>query len=244
MRRVPFLHRYVTVLGASFPMATMLLAGATLIATVVGVAGMRNGIGGLLGLGVLVPQAVFGGQVWRLLTWSFLEPQPLGLIFACLLFLFLGRDLVGSWGPERFLLRCLGLVVATGAVSALIGQFVFTGMRDAIWMSAWPLGEALIIAWATQFPSSQLLVYFVLPVGGQRLVILTIAGTLIFAALSGFDLYLPHFVAEGLTLAWLHGVGPRQWWRRWRASRVRFTPQRPSYIRPVEKASEPPRWLH
>jgi membrane associated rhomboid family serine protease len=244
MRRVRFLHQHVTILGASFPIAPMLMAVATLLATVVGVAGMRNGVGGLLGLGVLMPQAVFDGQVWRLLTWTFFEPQPLSLIFACLIFLFLGRDLVSSWGPERFLLRCLGLVVATGLVTCVVGRFVFPGLRESVWMSAWPLGEALILAWATQFPSSQLLVYFVLPVGGRRLVILTVAGTLLFAALSGFDLYLPHFVAEGLTLAWLNGVWPRNLWLRWRAGRVRFTPQRPSYIRPVEKPSEPPRWLH
>lgn len=246
MRRVRFLHRHVAILGASFPLAPLLLAGLTLAATIAGAAGLRNGVRWILALGVLSPDAVLGsGQVWRLLTWTFFEPAPLSLIFAAFTFLFFGRDLCNSWGPEKFLLRCLGLVAATGVVSCLIARFVWVDLWDGAWYSAWPLGESIIIAWATQLPMSQVLVYFVLPVGGQRLVILTIAGTLIFAALSGFGGYVPHFVAQGLTLAWLHGVSPRTLWRRLKVRTVRWSPRRAqSRLRPVERPSEPPRWLH
>ncbi len=244
MRRVPFLQRHVTVLGARFPMAPMLLAGTTLVATVLGVAGARNGIGSLLALGLLQPGAVLSGQVWRLVTWTFFEPSPLGLIFAVLSLLFFGRDLASSWGPERFLLRCLGLVVSTGLVTCLIAQFLWTSLGAGSWFSAWPLVEGLILAWATQFPGSQVLVYFVLPVAGRRLVILTIAGTLLFAALGGIGVFLPNLVAIALTMAWLHGVTPRGLWLRLRARSVRFTPRRPTHLRPVERPEEPPRWLH
>lgn len=245
MRRVRFLQRHVTVLGAHFPMAPMLLAGTTLVATVLGVAGARNGLDGLLAAGMLQPAAVLrAGQVWRLVTWTFFEPSPLGLIFAVLALLFFGRDLANAWGPERFLLRCLGLVASTGLLSCLIGQYLWTSLSAATWFSAWPLVEGLILAWATQFPGSQVLVYFVLPMAGRRLVIVTIAGTLLFAALGGIAQFLPNLVAIAVTMAWLHGLTPRMLWLRLRARSVRFTPKRPTHLRPVERPEEPPRWLH
>ena len=50
----------------------------------------------------------------------------------------------------------------------------------------WPLADALIIAWATLFPTRQMLVYFVIPLGGRNLIYATLGGTLIFALLAGF----------------------------------------------------------
>jgi membrane associated rhomboid family serine protease len=244
MRRVRLLHRHVPILGASFPVVPIALAALTLVLTLLTIMGARNGLQSLMAVVVLSPSAVLERfELWRIVSFAFVEPNALGLIFGMLVLLFFGRDLCNAWGPERFLVRVLALVALTGLVSCLIVRFVWVGAYDSFWLSVWPLGEAIILAWATQFPSSQVLVYFVMPVAGRRLVILTVAGTFVFAALEGFDRYLPHFVAQGLTLAWLHGLTPRGLWLRLRARTVRFRP-RPTHLRPVERPSEPPRWLH
>ena len=60
------------------------LIATTLFCSIVGVIGERNGLP-LIRLGILQPELVFRGEVWRLVTWVFFELQPISLIFACLM---------------------------------------------------------------------------------------------------------------------------------------------------------------
>src|SRR5688572_3336947 len=41
---------------------------------------------------------VWSAQVWRLVTWSLLELNPLGLIFELLMVYFFSPDLIARWG--------------------------------------------------------------------------------------------------------------------------------------------------
>ena len=61
----------------SLPASIALLIGATLVASILGAQVASVGA-----MGALVPAQVFAGQLWRLVTWAFFEPDPLGLIFA------------------------------------------------------------------------------------------------------------------------------------------------------------------
>ena len=206
----------------------------------------RNGLGGLLEAGALVPQAVAYGQVWRLVTWPLFELDPLGLIFGALGLFWFGSELVRIWGPGRFLLAYFGLAAATGLVTCLVALAV-PALRTSLFLGMWPVVTALIIAWATYFPSRDVFVYFVLPLRGQNLIYATLAGTLLFALLGGFARFVPHFAAQILMLAALRGTpfGP-MWarfkyeiaYRRWRrrASRLKAVPP-PS-------REETPRWYH
>src|SRR5947209_17847997 len=58
------------------------LIALTLVTSLVGVIGERNGLP-LIRLGILQPERVFHGEVWRLVTWVFFELHPYSLIFAC-----------------------------------------------------------------------------------------------------------------------------------------------------------------
>ena len=59
-----------------------------------------------------------------------------------------------------------------------------------------------------------MLVYFVIPLGGRNLIYATIGGTLVFALLSGFVLFVPHFIALGLMLAYLREPAIGRFWQR------------------------------
>jgi membrane associated rhomboid family serine protease len=233
------LRRDVTILGGRFPVVAVGLAATTLAVSILGANVTSVGA-----FGVLAPSLVWQGQIWRLLTWTFFELSPLSLIFACLIFLFFGRELSYRWGPVGFLQVCAGIVVGSGLVTCLVA-LAWPRVMAFPYASAWALGEGLIVAYALLFPSRTILVYFVLPLAGRQLLILTFAGTLLFGLLVSFPMVVPHFAAQGLMYAYLKGYSPRLLWLRLKARTVRWKPpKRASHLRAVERDDEPPRWLH
>lgn len=229
-------------LGGSLPASIAVLIGVTLVTSILGAQAE-----GVLAAGALVPGYVFAGEVWRLVTWAFFELDPLGLIFAALALFWFGSDLVRIWGPLRFLGTYLGL--AAGAAALTCGlALVWTGLGRMPFVGAWPVVSALIIAWATAFPTRNILLYFVVPLHGRNLIYATLGGTLLFALLAGIPQFVPHFAAQLLSLVAMRrsplgGLWTRlkfelayRGWRR-RSGRLREVPRVP----PDESSS---RWYH
>jgi membrane associated rhomboid family serine protease len=198
----------------------------------------------ILRYSLLLVGDVWDGQVWRLLTWAPIELSPLGLIFGCLLLYFIGPDLLRHWGTRRFFVNLAGGAVLVGALVCLIGRFLWTDVARIPHMGLWPMQEAMIIAWAALFPGRQILVFFALPVSGRNLMALTVAITVVWAALYGFPLFLPHFVAEFAALVYMDVISVRPWIARarlaWFQSRYR---RRTAKLSRVDR-EEPPRWTH
>jgi membrane associated rhomboid family serine protease len=228
--------------GNRFPAVVVWLAGFVLAGSCLLALEARVGAG-LLKWIVLQTPSVLAGQLWRLVTWSFVEFSPLGLIFGCLALLVFGRDLADAWGPRRFLVTCLVVAAATGLLTTLVGVLVPSFRMPHY--TVWPLVEALIIAWASLFPSRQMLFYFVLPLGGRNLILATLGITLVFAMLASFAAFVPHFIAEGLMLAYMREPAIKRWFRGLTAAGG--ARRKPSHLRAVdrlERDEEPPRWLH
>jgi membrane associated rhomboid family serine protease len=247
MSSQPFrlLNRSVTLLGARFPAPAFLLSVGTLAASTLAAVTYRLGWP-FVTLMTLEPALVWRGQVWRLLTWPFFEMDPISLIFACVILLFFGRDLSYQWGPARFFKVYLAFTLLTGAVVCLVA-WAWPAVWQGRYLTAWPMADALIIAWATAFPSRQLLVYFVLPLGGRKLIYATVGINVLLALFNGLSFYVPHFVAMGGMLAYQRG-GLRGFWGRlrgggWGAGGSRRR-SRLRVIDPRERRDEPPRWLH
>jgi membrane associated rhomboid family serine protease len=239
--RVSWLDRRIHLLGGSLLASIALLIGATLITSILGAQ-----VPGFGAMGALVPSQVFAGQLWRLLTWAFFEMDALGLIFAALALFWFGNDLVRIWGSPRFLATYLGLAAGAAAVTCLVA-LVWTELRPLPFVGAWPVVSALIIAWASAFPTRNMLLYFVVPLSGRNLVYATLGGTLIFALLGGVWRYVPHFAAQLLVLAAMRRsplselltkvrfeLAYRGWRRR--SSRLREVPRTPR--------DEHTRWYH
>jgi membrane associated rhomboid family serine protease len=241
--------------GGPVPPVIIVLIVATMVASIVGVVGIRHGFP-LVVWASLTPDAILHGQLWRLFTWIFFEDQPFALIFACLMLYWFGRDLAYRWGPSRFVLYYLGLATVVGIVLVGLSRF-YAPLAHYGWLGSWPMQEALIIFWATYYPTRQILVYFVVPLGGRRLILFTIAGTVLFSLYYGLEAFLPHFLAEGIALAVLALPSPRAFFlerklhsmeKQRRASHLKIVPRdgdRPHDIDATPGKDRPPgRWLN
>jgi len=199
---------------------------------------------GLAAWGILVPAAVLEGEIWRLVTWTFLDRDPIGLIFAALMLLSFGRDLAWAWGSRRLFLTWLGFGAASGLAAVLLALAI---PMPSAWSGPWALVLALMVAWGLLFPERQMSFWGVLPLTGRNLVWLTIGGTLFYGAFSGLRAMAPHLAAQGLMLLWFRGLSLRGAWQSFRIwlgeRRMR---RRARHLRVVKKngKGDPPQWLN
>lgn len=139
----------------------------------------------------LVPSHILHGQIWRLVTWPLIEPGPTSLIFTCVAIYKLGGDLAVRWGDRRLRRFVIELAV-TGAVATTL----VAALAGRLWLCRYggiAMTEALVIAWARQFPTTPLRLYGLLTLRGPQLVQITLATAVLYAIYVG-----PVFVAPEL----------------------------------------------
>lgn len=205
--------------GGRVPPAVGGLITATVVVSLTAVVGERNGLP-LLQLFVLAPQAVWGGEVWRLVTWVLLETEPINLLFGGLVLFWFGRDLVETWGERRFLATYFGIAAAAGALTCL-AALAWPALDSSRFTGFWAALDAIVVAWALLHPFRQILLFFALPVSGKALLWITVGGTVLFALFTGVAAFVPHLLAEGVAWIWVGGQGPGRWLRRLRLPRLR-----------------------
>lgn len=107
--------------------------------------------------------AVFHGQVWRLVTFLMQPPSNtsvLFMVFALYLYYMIGRQLEYVWGAFRFnLYFFMGVIFH---ILAVILVFFITGISFPIGTSY--LNLSLFFAFAAVYPNEQFLLFFVLPI--------------------------------------------------------------------------------
>lgn len=129
----------------------------------------------------LDPQAVLHGEAWRLVTFLFLPwgggsrgvLGPLFTVFALMFLYTVGTSLEAQWGSLRFdvyyLLGIIGTVIASLLVGSITNEYI---------------NLSLLLAFATEFPDYQILLFLVLPVRMKWLGIFSAAG-LVWAFITG-----------------------------------------------------------
>jgi membrane associated rhomboid family serine protease len=231
------------ILGVWIPRPIAWLIAAVILMSAFGSLLGRLGIP-LLRLSVLVVDGVWRGEVWRLVTWAPLELSALGLVFGCLLLYFIGPDLLRRWGTQRFFVNFFGGAAVVGAVTCVIGRYVWSDVAAFPHLGLWPMEEAMIICWAALFRDRQILLFFALPVAGRNLIALTVAITVVMAALGSFPVFIPHFVAEFVALLYMDVIPVRSWIARGRLAWFqRGYKRRTAKLTRVDR-DEPPRWTH
>jgi membrane associated rhomboid family serine protease len=236
----------VTLLGQRVPFVVALLIGLTLAASLLNAVLNRAGFP-LAYFGACIPERVLQGEVWRLLTWTFFEPSPIGLLFTCLMLWWFATELVHSWGARRVLIVYFGFAAASAALTCLVARLVGSGLMGFPYMGSSAVLGALIIAWAVMFPYRQLLVFFVFPLGGKPLIYLTVGLTVLFGLYQGFGSVLPAFFAEGMMLLYMREPTLHRFFLKLRLGALeRASRRRSRHLREVKKDGwgEPPRWLH
>jgi membrane associated rhomboid family serine protease len=188
--------------GGRLPWAIGLSLVLTVGLSVLGAVGHRHGTT-VFELGALRPADVLQGQLWRLVTWPFLEPGPFGLIFTCVFLWWLGKDLAEEMGSRNFVIR-FGTIMALAALGTTAFALVDPGVRTSSYLGGFAWTSALAVAWGFWFPHRVVRLYFVIQVRGYWFAWFTIAFTLIFAAYAGWEAYLPELFAEGLVVGWMY----------------------------------------
>jgi hypothetical protein len=178
--------------------------------------GSRHG-GPLFDALALCPADVWHGQVWRLVTWPWVEPGPYGLIFAVLILIWFGKDVAEEQGSPAFL-RLFGGILLFSAVGTCIVALIDPPILDERYLGGWALSDALLVAWGLWFPHRVVRLYFIIPIRGFWLAWLTVAITVVLAVYSGWDGFLPELFAEGGILAWIYQDVLAGRWKRWRRS--------------------------
>ncbi len=129
--------------------AVLALVAVTGVCAVVAAVAERQGLP-LVGWAVLEPEAFWRGQVWRIVTWAFVDGSAIELALRLALTYWLGRDLASALGALRFIQRYFLFVAATGAATCALARAVPPLLGEA-WLGGWPIVEALTICWATTF---------------------------------------------------------------------------------------------
>jgi membrane associated rhomboid family serine protease len=208
---------------SQIPRAILWIMAATALVSIGAVVAYRNGAPVAMA-GLLSVPEVFTGQVWRLVTWVFYELSPISLVFACLTLYWFGSDVAKTLGRRGFLRLYFGLAALAAAVTCVIG-LVWPAVAAIPHGGSWPVLSGVIVAWGMMFREREFR-FWMIPMTGRHLVMVTVGGTVLFALYFGLAPFIPHFAAEGAVLLWLgpvkHALAARQKDRRARGEAWTF----------------------
>jgi membrane associated rhomboid family serine protease len=149
--------------------------------------------GWLASWSALEPARIWRGELWRLVTWPFIESGPVSLVATCMVIYKFGGELAIRWGDRRLRRYVAGIVVLAAAATCVLAAI--TGQFHVHRLGGWAVADVLVIAWARQFPDATLVLYGVLPVRGRDLVRITAGIAILFALYFGFVAMAPELVA-------------------------------------------------
>lgn len=109
--------------------------------------------------------AVWSGQIWRVLSFLILPPasSPFFLLFSLYFFCLMGNGLESQWGTSKFT-----LFYTVGALGTIIGS-LFTGFATNQYLNL-----SLFLAFAAIYPNYTVMVFFILPVKVKYLALLDV----------------------------------------------------------------------
>jgi len=177
---------------------------------------------------IFVPSGLLRGRIWTPLTYTFLNLDPIGLLFALLGLWLLGAALEQRWGTRRFVTFYFLCSAAGALATAAVGLLSQDVWRHPYYGN-WSAMEGLIAAFAVLMPNAQIFLYFV-PVQARWMLPISAGITVLFMLMTGWVPYLPQLFGLGAGVLFAGGRGPQNlllrlkvWWidRRLRKSRLR-----------------------
>jgi membrane associated rhomboid family serine protease len=132
----------------------------------------------------LAPSRIWRGELWRLVTWVFVERSAVALVVGCACIYKFGGELATRWGDrrlQRFMLEIIAGAAAATALLALLSHGAWSLYR----VGTWAVDDALVIAWARQYPDAIIALYGLVKLNGPRLIAATIGITIVFAVFHG-----------------------------------------------------------
>jgi membrane associated rhomboid family serine protease len=165
----------------------------------------------------LIPERVWHGEVWRLVTWPFVHVSPMALVFAMVELWWFGGGLTESWSAGRLARFVGGVIIVAGAGTCVLAPLV----PPAWWaphFAGLALGNAIAIAFGLQYPLTRIRVYGVLEISGDVLAYGTLGFTFLLGLFYGFAWALPELLAGGAAFVYMTRPD-RPWWQKLRKYR-------------------------
>jgi membrane associated rhomboid family serine protease len=169
------------------------------IATTVGLSIVASVDGGhLASLLALAPSKLWHGELWRLVTWPFVERSvSSALIKAYVIYQFAGA-LVATWSARK-LVTFVAAIAALAAIATCVVALVVPTVAELDRLGGWTVTALLLIALSRQSPEREL-VWFGGPfrLKGKHGVLLVGALTLLIVVIDGPLRNVPEIVACAL----------------------------------------------
>ena len=207
---ITVLHRRVSPVIAA-------VIGLSLLTTLV--AGIDRHLGGDLYFRfALIPNRVWHGELWRLVTWPLVHTNPWALVVGMVQLWWFGGALAESWRPARLARFIVGVVTVAG-----VGTCVLALVWPAAWR--WPqfaglaLGDAITIAFGLSYPLTRVAIYGVIEMSGDVLAYGTLGFTVMLGLFYGFSWFLPEALAASAAFVYLTRPD-RPWWQKLRKLRT------------------------
>jgi membrane associated rhomboid family serine protease len=137
---------------------------------------------------------LFGGLIFQLITYPFVETQLMSFVFSSLIIWFIGSELEGQWGSKIYLRFLLLTILAVGLIFALVNLIFFFGTRyyGTSLHGLSGITFALLIAYAMLYPQRQLSFMMIFPMSARTFCWL----------LAGIEAYMAVF--SSLASSWAH----------------------------------------
>ena len=142
----------------------------------------------------LAPARIWRGEIWRLVTWVFVEDSPMSVAITCIAIYRFGGELAPRWGTRRLQRFMLELVLVVGVATALVG-LAFHDVWRLHRLGGWVVSDVLIIAWARQFPTATLNMWGMVQLRGMQVIAFTIGFIVLIALAIGPLWIVPELVA-------------------------------------------------
>ncbi|MDO5737248.1 MAG: rhomboid family intramembrane serine protease [Propionibacteriaceae bacterium] len=123
----------------------------TLLVVLLGAVGMLAWVfsGGRTVALAFIPEAVFGGQVWRLFTWPLAEYLDLWQVLMLVMLWYFGRDIETTIGRNQMAKLFLGIWVSLTVAALIIGVLLpgvgLAGIRQVQF--------AILLLWIAEYPT-------------------------------------------------------------------------------------------
>lgn len=151
-------------------------------------------------------EAIFRGQVWRLVTYPlcYSAGNPLMTAITLVCYYSIGRAMENAWGTLKF-----NLFYFTGVILMDVWCLIFGG-----WADAYYLNLSLFLAYATMYPDTEFLMFFIIPVKAWILAVVDLLFVLLglmnpfpynvfpLIALGNYFLFFGKDVVNVLPVAW------------------------------------------
>lgn len=124
--------------------------------------------------------AILHGELWRLFTAAFMHsPADIGhILFACIGLYFLTPGLEEQWGSARMVRFLVGSALISYSIQLVLELVLPASVGERLvpqyWFGAFPVLEAVAIAWACSFRGQTVRLFFVLPVTSRGLILFVI----------------------------------------------------------------------